>query len=333
MRLDSCGAAVLPRGPAKRLVEPVRGRGGAVSPRFTSRGDARRDMLKNRPADDRAEGSPNRPGVDAARLRAVLSALMRRREELNSAARLPAEAARIGVPNAIRRRARSRGHLRIRPAGSSLAVARSRTRGGRPRGVARDDPAAVRVDLGALGSRARTRARARRRQPPAASGSSSSATADAAPARPGAGRDPALPRGRAVSRRRCSLRFLRWHSVAAEPVQAGEDVPFVAHDLSSSAMERKMPVRAPARRHDTSANTWRPFCSERCKVIDLGGWLSEENAIPGEAAEIPGADAPKDLTVTAELPLGISCGERRVALATRAKSRGGQKRQLANRAS
>jgi endogenous inhibitor of DNA gyrase (YacG/DUF329 family) len=30
---------------------------------------------------------------------------------------------------------------------------------------------------------------------------------------------------------------------------------------------------------------WRPFCSERCKLIDLGEWFSERHAIPGE--EIP----------------------------------------------
>lgn len=29
---------------------------------------------------------------------------------------------------------------------------------------------------------------------------------------------------------------------------------------------------------------WRPFCSERCKLIDLGEWLSEEKRIPGEPA-------------------------------------------------
>ena len=27
---------------------------------------------------------------------------------------------------------------------------------------------------------------------------------------------------------------------------------------------------------------WRPFCSERCKMVDLGAWLSESHAIPGE---------------------------------------------------
>jgi uncharacterized protein len=25
-----------------------------------------------------------------------------------------------------------------------------------------------------------------------------------------------------------------------------------------------------------------PFCSERCKLLDLGGWLGEKHRIPGE---------------------------------------------------
>jgi endogenous inhibitor of DNA gyrase (YacG/DUF329 family) len=29
----------------------------------------------------------------------------------------------------------------------------------------------------------------------------------------------------------------------------------------------------------------RPFCSERCRLIDLGAWLSEEHGIAGDAAE------------------------------------------------
>jgi endogenous inhibitor of DNA gyrase (YacG/DUF329 family) len=32
---------------------------------------------------------------------------------------------------------------------------------------------------------------------------------------------------------------------------------------------------------------WRPFCSERCRLIDLGEWLSEEKRIPGEPARRP----------------------------------------------
>ncbi|MGY4533774.1 DNA gyrase inhibitor YacG [Pseudomonas sp. GV071] len=29
----------------------------------------------------------------------------------------------------------------------------------------------------------------------------------------------------------------------------------------------------------------RPFCSERCKLIDLGAWAAEEHAIPGNPLE------------------------------------------------
>ena len=34
---------------------------------------------------------------------------------------------------------------------------------------------------------------------------------------------------------------------------------------------------------------WRPFCSERCRLIDLGAWLTERHVIPGD--EAPEADA------------------------------------------
>ncbi len=43
-------------------------------------------------------------------------------------------------------------------------------------------------------------------------------------------------------------------------------------------------------------NPWRPFCSERCRMIDLGDWLDERNRIPGEeAADIDDMEA-DDLT-------------------------------------
>ncbi|RUO33494.1 DNA gyrase inhibitor YacG [Aliidiomarina sanyensis] len=35
----------------------------------------------------------------------------------------------------------------------------------------------------------------------------------------------------------------------------------------------------------TPSSTYRPFCSERCKLIDLGEWAGEEKRIPGE--ELP----------------------------------------------
>jgi endogenous inhibitor of DNA gyrase (YacG/DUF329 family) len=32
-------------------------------------------------------------------------------------------------------------------------------------------------------------------------------------------------------------------------------------------------------------NPWRPFCSERCKLIDLGKWVTEEYKIPVKTEE------------------------------------------------
>lgn len=32
-------------------------------------------------------------------------------------------------------------------------------------------------------------------------------------------------------------------------------------------------------------NRWRPFCSERCKVGDLGAWASNAYVIPGAVSE------------------------------------------------
>jgi endogenous inhibitor of DNA gyrase (YacG/DUF329 family) len=29
-------------------------------------------------------------------------------------------------------------------------------------------------------------------------------------------------------------------------------------------------------------NKWRPFCSERCRVIDLGNWAAEGYRVPAE---------------------------------------------------
>lgn len=31
----------------------------------------------------------------------------------------------------------------------------------------------------------------------------------------------------------------------------------------------------------SARNEYRPFCSERCKLIDLGAWASEQHRIPG----------------------------------------------------
>jgi hypothetical protein len=41
------------------------------------------------------------------------------------------------------------------------------------------------------------------------------------------------------------------------------------------------------------ANPYRPFCSERCKMIDLGAWASESYRVPvTENKEEPESDDP-----------------------------------------
>ena len=34
-------------------------------------------------------------------------------------------------------------------------------------------------------------------------------------------------------------------------------------------------------------NKWRPFCSERCKMIDLGAWAAESYRVPAEGEPAP----------------------------------------------
>jgi uncharacterized protein len=36
------------------------------------------------------------------------------------------------------------------------------------------------------------------------------------------------------------------------------------------------------RESDWQTAPFRPFCSERCRLIDLGAWLSDQRAIPGD---------------------------------------------------
>lgn len=31
------------------------------------------------------------------------------------------------------------------------------------------------------------------------------------------------------------------------------------------------------------APEWRPFCSERCRLLDLGNWIGERYRVPGES--------------------------------------------------
>ena len=42
----------------------------------------------------------------------------------------------------------------------------------------------------------------------------------------------------------------------------------------------------------TPENRWRPFCSERCKLIDLGQWAAEKYRVPAEDP-LPDIDLPE----------------------------------------
>lgn len=39
-------------------------------------------------------------------------------------------------------------------------------------------------------------------------------------------------------------------------------------------------------------NRFRPFCSERCKQIDLGAWASEDYRVPAAEEGDPGEQSP-----------------------------------------
>jgi len=54
-------------------------------------------------------------------------------------------------------------------------------------------------------------------------------------------------------------------------------------------LARREPFCVYCRREPVDAR-WRPFCSERCKMADLGRWLSEDYRVPGDAEEPPSGD-------------------------------------------
>ncbi|MBX3345972.1 MAG: DNA gyrase inhibitor YacG [Nitrospira sp.] len=37
-------------------------------------------------------------------------------------------------------------------------------------------------------------------------------------------------------------------------------------------------------------NPWRPFCSERCQLIDLGAWAGEAYRVPGPRLTVGGSE-------------------------------------------
>jgi endogenous inhibitor of DNA gyrase (YacG/DUF329 family) len=44
----------------------------------------------------------------------------------------------------------------------------------------------------------------------------------------------------------------------------------------------------------TPENAWRPFCSERCKLIDLGAWADESYRVPDSSAPLEDEEGGSD---------------------------------------
>jgi endogenous inhibitor of DNA gyrase (YacG/DUF329 family) len=61
--------------------------------------------------------------------------------------------------------------------------------------------------------------------------------------------------------------------------------------LRTKMMKRKT-ITCPICKKEAAweGNKFRPFCSERCRLIDLGKWASNEYRIAGDVKEIPDSD-------------------------------------------
>jgi endogenous inhibitor of DNA gyrase (YacG/DUF329 family) len=44
----------------------------------------------------------------------------------------------------------------------------------------------------------------------------------------------------------------------------------------------------------SAASLYRPFCSDRCRLIDMGAWLSEQHRIPDESGTEADLPSPTD---------------------------------------
>jgi endogenous inhibitor of DNA gyrase (YacG/DUF329 family) len=58
-------------------------------------------------------------------------------------------------------------------------------------------------------------------------------------------------------------------------------------------MPREVACPRCGQREAWEGNRWRPFCSERCKLIDFGDWLEVRHKIPGDPVETAEDDESK----------------------------------------
>ncbi|TAJ22140.1 MAG: DNA gyrase inhibitor YacG, partial [Nitrospirae bacterium] len=62
-----------------------------------------------------------------------------------------------------------------------------------------------------------------------------------------------------------------------------------------AAVAGRSSMRCPCCRRevDWEENPWRPFCSERCRIIDLGVWADERYRIAGTSSESAASSEPE----------------------------------------
>ncbi|EKD41382.1 MAG: hypothetical protein ACD_73C00740G0004, partial [uncultured bacterium] len=53
---------------------------------------------------------------------------------------------------------------------------------------------------------------------------------------------------------------------------------------------KEIPCPQCGKKSKWEGNLYRPFCSERCKLIDLGQWASNAYHIPGEPVDLEAID-------------------------------------------
>jgi endogenous inhibitor of DNA gyrase (YacG/DUF329 family) len=72
---------------------------------------------------------------------------------------------------------------------------------------------------------------------------------------------------------------------------AGDDAEGSAAGLARGAARRRAGRPCPVCGRPADPG-FRPFCSARCRQVDLGRWLAGDYAVPGEAAEGAAEDEP-----------------------------------------
>ena len=77
------------------------------------------------------------------------------------------------------------------------------------------------------------------------------------------------------------------------PAPIDEDVPFTLTTAPEPHASHREVSDVRAQYEWSEQSPFRPFCSERCRVIDLGAWLTEKHAIPDSGTQLA-PDAPEE---------------------------------------